>query len=204
MSNLSSDRASSIASIVRELFVRVSMSRSCMLFARSDFARSASTIKSPPSVSRRDCKNTASSGSFATSLAGRIRFRSSDRNSGSSSSKWSLPLQIRVPRPTIWLKRTWLLVGRKMYTQSTEGSSHPVVRSEALHITRQSERRAARSFPSTWTAFNPMSRQSLQKSLLVSTRGKNTTVFLSAACFFNSSAHFAKCGERTFAKSPSS
>ena len=53
----------------------------------------------------------------------------------SSSSRWSFPGCSRVPRPTIWLYRLLILVGRSTTMQSTDGQSHPSVSSIELHST---------------------------------------------------------------------
>ena len=50
-------------------------------------------------------------------------------------SRFSLPGERRVPRPTIWQKRDRTFVALRTQTQSTSGQSHPSVRSMELRTT---------------------------------------------------------------------
>ena len=97
-----------------------------------------------------------------------------------------MPGNRRVPRPTIWLYRLRILVGRSTTTQSTEGQSHPSVRSMELHKTLyrpslNSRRTWARSAlpPLTSAARKPWLLRMSRNFWEVFTRGRNTTVFRS-------------------------
>ena len=189
-------------------------------FSAKACSRSATTSDSDSFSSSSISIGTAESSSFSViffAMSSSLLMRCAGRHNScrsvfqrkSSSSTFSFPLCNRVPRPTIWLYKARDLVARRTIMQSTDGQSHPSVRSILLHRTlyfpsSKSLRTSALSWllPFTSAALKPYLRRYRQNFLLVSTRGKNTTVFRSLAYVTISSAILSRYGSRAVPSSP--
>ena len=166
------------------------------------------TLKTPP-LFITSCALSASSFVCANRTDGRQRLCVAPCQRKSGTYRFFFPRNNRVPRPIFWIYLSVERVGVRSTTQSTEGSSHPSVSRDELHITDPLPlcenlciiSALSFDFPLTCSESNPCLFNVAENFSADETRGRNAHNFLSNAFCLSIEAISSKMGSTAVAMS---